>query len=90
MDITYINWLANKLQIDKQITDLCGDDPNMQQNMRELLVHECNEARKAEYPSIVEFIDAYYWERKGDSTRMDNYMKVCDEVKDKYPKPSLS
>jgi|TARA_B000000532_G_scaffold153979_1_gene123719 hypothetical protein len=89
MEITYINWLANKLQIDKQITDMCGDDPNMQQNMRELLEHECNDARQAAYPSIVEFIDAYYWERKGDSTRMDNYMKVCDEVKDKYPKPSL-
>tara|TARA_B100000401_G_scaffold205298_1_gene138540 strand:- start:591 stop:860 length:270 start_codon:yes stop_codon:yes gene_type:complete len=89
MEITYINWLANKLQIDKQITDMCGDDLNMQQNMRELLEHECNDARQAAYPSIVEFIDAYYWERKGDSTRMDNYMKVCDEVKDKYPKPSL-
>ena len=89
MEITYINWLTNKLQIDKQITDMCGDDPNMQQNMRELLEHECNDARQAAYPSIVEFIDAYYWERKGDSTRMDNYMKVCDEVKDKYPKPSL-
>ena len=89
MEITYINWLANKLQIDKQITDMCGDDLNMQQNTRELLEHECNDARQAAYPSIVEFIDAYYWERKGDSTRMDNYMKVCDEVKDKYPKPSL-
>ena len=89
MEITYINWLTNKLQIDKQITDMCGDDLNMQQNMRELLEHECNDARQAAYPSIVEFIDAYYWERKGDSTRMDNYMKVCDEVKDKYPKPSL-
>ena len=89
MEITYINWLANKLEVEKLISDSCGDDPNMQQNMRELIEHECNDARQAAYPSIVEFIDAYYWERKGDSTRMDNYMKVCDEVKDKYPKPSL-
>ena len=40
MDITYINWLANKLQIEKQITDSCGDDSNMQQNMNDLLMHE--------------------------------------------------
>ena len=90
MEITYINWLTNKLQIDKQITDMCGDDPNMQQNMRELLEHECNDARQEGYPSIVEFIDAYYWERKGDPTPMDNYMKACDTVKEKYPKPNLT
>ena len=88
MDITYINWLASKLEVEKNITDMCGDDPNMKQNMRELLVHECNIARKEEYPSIVEFIDAYYWERKGNPTPMDTYMKTCDTVKEKYPKPN--
>ena len=88
MEISYINWLANKLQIEKQITDSCGDDPNMQQNMNDLLMHECILARKEEYPSIVEFIDAYYWERKGNPTPMDNYMKTCDIVKNKYPKPN--
>ena len=60
MEITYINWLANKLEVEKLISDSCGDDPNMQQNMRELIEHECNDARQAAYPSIVEFIDAYY------------------------------
>ena len=90
MEISYINWLSNKLQIEKQITDNIGEDPNMRQNIMELLVHECNDSRKVEYPSIVEFIDAYYWERKGDPTPMDNYMKACDAVKEKYPKPNLT
>ena len=90
MEISYINWLSNKLQIEKQITDNIGEDPNMRQNIMELLIHECNDARKVEYPSIVEFIDAYYWERKGDPTPMDNYMKACDAVKEKYPKPNLT
>tara|TARA_B100000378_G_C17959886_1_gene383156 strand:+ start:617 stop:889 length:273 start_codon:yes stop_codon:yes gene_type:complete len=88
MEISYINWLANKLQIEKQITDSCGDDSNMQQNMNDLLMHECILAREKEYPSILEFIDAYYWERKGNPTPMDNYMKACDNVKEKYPKPN--
>ena len=88
MEISYINWLANKLQIEKQITDSCGDDSNMQQNMNDLLMHECILAREKEYPSILEFIDAYYWERKGNPTPMDNYMKTCDNVKEKYPKPN--
>ena len=90
MEISYINWLANKLQIEKQITDSCGDDSNMQQNMNDLLMHECILAREKEYPSILEFIDAYYWERKGNPTPMDNYMKACDTVKEKYPKPNLT
>ena len=90
MEISYINWLSNKLQIEKQITDNIGEDPNMRQNIMELLIHECNDSRKTEYPSIVEFIDAYYWERKGDPTPMDNYMKACDAVKEKYPKPNLT
>ena len=90
MEISYINWLANKLQIEKQITDSCGDDSNMQQNMNDLLMHECILAREKEYPSILEFIDAYYWERKGNPTPMDNYMKACDNVKEKYPKPNLT
>ena len=90
MEITYINWLANKLEVEKLISDSCGDDLNMQQNMNDLLVHECNLARKEEYPSMVKFIDAYYWERKGDPTPMDNYMKACDTVKEKYPKPNLT
>ena len=32
MDISYINWLANKLEVEKGITDMCGDDPNMKQD----------------------------------------------------------
>ena len=81
MEITYINWLANKLEVEKLISDSCGDDFNMQQNMNDLLVHECNLARKEEYPSMVEFIDAYYWEIKRNPTPIDRYMKTCDAVK---------
>ena len=90
MDITYINWLANKLEVEKLITDACHGDPNLVQNYTDLLIHECNVIRKEKYPSMVEFIDAYYWERKGNPTPMDNYMKTCDTVKGKYPKPTIT
>ena len=43
--------------------------------------------RQFEYPPILDFIDAYYWERKGDSSKMDAYISKIDEIKAKYPKP---
>ncbi len=43
--------------------------------------------RKPEYPSIEEFVDAYYWEKKGNSAKMAEYVAKVDAVKSKYPKP---
>jgi hypothetical protein len=43
--------------------------------------------RIREYPPRVDFIDAYYWNSKGDDTKMNEYIQKCDEVKSKYPKP---
>jgi hypothetical protein len=42
--------------------------------------------RKPEYPSLEEFADAYYWEKKGDSSKMSAYVAKVDAVKSKYPK----
>ena len=47
---------------------------------------EYQRLRAAEYPSLAEFADAYYWAQKGDNTLMDAYVAKCDAVKTKYPK----
>jgi len=43
-------------------------------------------SRAAEYPSLAEFADAYYWAQNGDDTKMTAYIGKCAEVKQKYPK----
>ena len=42
--------------------------------------------RQAEYPSLADFADAYYWAQNGDNTKMTAYIEKCDGVKSKYPK----
>lgn len=56
-------------------------DPNL------VLLSQCRDNRKGEYPSLEELADAYYWSQKGDDTKMNEYLEKCDNVKNKYPKP---
>jgi hypothetical protein len=42
--------------------------------------------RVKEYPSLADFVDAYYWAQNGDDTKMTAYIEKCAAVKDKYPK----
>ena len=42
--------------------------------------------RQAEYPSLADFADAYYWAQTGDDTKMTAYIDKCEAVKTKYPK----
>lgn len=42
--------------------------------------------RAAEYPSLADFADAYYWAQNGDDTKMTAYIEKCAEVKAKFPK----
>lgn len=43
--------------------------------------------RAAEYPPQTDFIDASYWQERGDDTKMQAYFDACHAVKLKYPKP---
>jgi hypothetical protein len=43
--------------------------------------------RRPEYPNILDFVDAYYWSQRGDNTKMEEYLRKCDLVKQMYPKP---
>ena len=43
-------------------------------------------SRAAEYPSLADFADAYYWAQNGDDTKMTAYIEKCEAVKTKYPK----
>jgi hypothetical protein len=42
--------------------------------------------RKSEYPSWEVLADAIYHQQKGDVSKMQEYIRLCDEVKQKYPK----
>jgi hypothetical protein len=42
--------------------------------------------RKPEYPPLADFVDAMYWQTKGDNTKMTAYIAAVDAVKEKYPK----
>ena len=50
-------------------------------------LYEYKELRKAEYPPLGDFADAYVKLAKGDSTPMNEYISTCLAVKAKYPKP---
>ena len=62
-----------------EIVDL-NEDP-------EYLLQQCHNKRKAEYPPLGEFADAYVKLQQGDSSQMDAYVASCLMVKAKYPKP---
>ena len=51
------------------------------------LLSECHRKRKEEYPPLSELGDALYWKENGDTSKYDQYIKKCDEVKKKYPLP---
>lgn len=42
--------------------------------------------RKARYPKIEDFIDAYYWMQRGKPELMEKYLKKVDEIKKSTPK----
>lgn len=44
--------------------------------------------RIKEYPYIGDLADAIYWQTKGDDSHMIAYIQACDEIKNKYPKPT--
>jgi hypothetical protein len=42
--------------------------------------------RKLEYPSLEDFVDAYYWKENGDESLMKGWLKSVKTIKNKYPK----
>ena len=42
--------------------------------------------RQPEYPPLQDLADAFYWQNKGDSSKMQAYLAACEAVKQKYPK----
>ena len=62
----------------------------LEQKYQELLnstnLNKYKTERKNEYPSWEVLADAIYHQQKGDNSKMEEYIKMCDEVKQKYPK----
>jgi hypothetical protein len=52
------------------------------------IVHteDYRELRAKEYPPLEDYIDAVYWQGRGDSSKMTDYLVRVDTIKAKYPK----
>lgn len=50
------------------------------------LARRVMENRHSSYPPIADFVDAYYWQARGDGSKMDAYLAACDAVKQRFPK----
>jgi hypothetical protein len=46
-----------------------------------IAIDEYSQLREPLYPPLSEFVDAYYWEKKGDPSLMNDYIAKCDAVK---------
>lgn len=42
--------------------------------------------RQPEYPPMSDYLDAIYWQSKGDDSKMEAYLAAVEAVKEKYPK----
>ena len=47
---------------------------------------EYQRLREKEYPPMVDYLDAVYWQTQGDNTKMQVYLAAVEQVKLKYPK----
>jgi hypothetical protein len=43
-------------------------------------------ARREEYPPVEEFLDAYYWQQRGNPKPMERWLERIDTIKQRYPK----
>lgn len=83
----YDSWLKNNKKTISEIENICKGDKNLLRNYKEGLVKDCYLRREQEYPPITDFIDAYFWEKNGDSSLMEAYLNKIKDIKQKYPKP---
>jgi hypothetical protein len=53
-------------------------------------VYDHAKRRAAEYPPIVDALDALYWQAKGDPSKWAAYVAKIDAIKAKYPIPTAA
>lgn len=70
----------------RQVTANIAPNPEIENNIEEVLRTEYKRQRAIEYPPLVDFADAMYWSSRGDNTKLNAYYAKCEEVKAKYPK----
>ena len=68
---------------DSQIDQVIEDHLHGIADINEYKVRNYRELRKAVYPPIEDFIDAYV---KDDAKQLENYKNKCKKVKNKFPK----
>jgi hypothetical protein len=47
---------------------------------------EYQRLRQPEYPPLADYVDAVYWQSKGDDRKMEAYIAAVEAVKQKFPK----
>ena len=47
---------------------------------------EYQRLREPEYPPMTDYVDAVYWQTRGDESKMTAYLAAVEAVKSKYPK----
>lgn len=79
LEASYLDWLDN--------------DPETKPSEEEILAEQqkqideqYKQLRASEYPALCEFADAIYWSKKGDDTKLEEYLSKCESIKLKYPK----
>jgi len=72
-------WVKLKADYSIEIIDLSQD--------YNWLLEQCHAQRRAAYPPLADFADALYWKEQGDSSKLESYLKACEEVKKRFPLP---
>ena len=78
-----IVWLKNKPDPAPSIQDVENEILRLQTEYDSKLYQR---QRAPEYPSLQDLADALYWQSKGNTEPMTNYIAACEAVKTKYPK----
>lgn len=76
-----IDWLDERPLPTKEILD---EEIIRLRNIAEKTQYQ--RRRENFYPSWQILADAIYHQQKGDDSKMQEYIRLCDEIKNKYPK----
>lgn len=76
-------WYLDEDEVPPTKEEVLAEVARLEQYLKDT---EYQRNRKPEYPSLEEFVDAYYHEKKGNSIPMNEYIAKIDAVKAKYPK----
>lgn len=85
-DYNKIRWIKNKPENFASRKELEAEAERLKHVERSL---EYQAKRRLEYPPMSEYLDAVYWQNRGDDSKMTAYLEAVEAVKLKYPKEPI-